>query len=72
MARRPVLTQCVTTGILMGTGDILAQQGVERKGRDHDFMRTTRMASYGTGESRRPTGFELIGDKLALTSPSQK
>ncbi|KAL2108469.1 hypothetical protein VUR80DRAFT_3775 [Thermomyces stellatus] len=48
LARRPVLTQCITTGALMATGDTIAQQGIEKKGKDHDFMRTTRMASYGT------------------------
>jgi len=44
----PLLTQAVTTGILFGTGDVLAQQAVERKGVEkHNLMRTARMAAYG-------------------------
>lgn len=44
----PLLTQAVTTAILFGTGDVLAQQAVERKGYEgHDLVRTTRMAGYG-------------------------
>ncbi|KAH8153366.1 uncharacterized protein LAJ45_02178 [Morchella importuna] len=48
LAARPLLTQCITTGVLFGTGDIIAQQLVERKGLDnHDMMRTARMGGYG-------------------------
>lgn len=54
LARRPILTQCITTGILMATGDTIAQQGIEKNGKDHDFLRTARMASYGTGETHQP------------------
>ncbi|KAF1954621.1 hypothetical protein CC80DRAFT_493742 [Byssothecium circinans] len=40
----PLLTQSV----LFATGDVLAQQAVEKKGVDkHDFARTGRMAAYG-------------------------
>lgn len=62
MARRPILTQCVTTGILFATGDTIAQQGIEKKGKDHDFLRTARMAGYGTGKLKphRP----LVGPPL--------
>lgn len=66
LARRPVLTQCITTGILMATGDTIAQQGIEKKGKDHDFMRTARMASYGTGEIPPPPGFTCTGKRLTL------
>jgi len=35
-------------GYIMATGDILAQQGVEKKGwKNHDVIRTTRLAFYG-------------------------
>ncbi len=38
--RRPLLAPVVTTFTLFGAGDVLAQQGVEKKGGDHDFIRT--------------------------------
>ncbi|SPO02164.1 related to glomerulosclerosis protein Mpv17 [Cephalotrichum gorgonifer] len=47
LASRPILTQSVTTGLLMATGDIIAQQGFEKKGRNHDAVRTARMTGYG-------------------------
>ena len=39
--------QCLSGGVLFATGDIIAQQGVERKGRDHDWVRTARLGIYG-------------------------
>ncbi|KAF2681033.1 hypothetical protein K458DRAFT_433909 [Lentithecium fluviatile CBS 122367] len=46
----PLLTQSVTTAVLFATGDVMAQQGVEKKGLDkHDLLRTSRMACYGGG-----------------------
>lgn len=37
------------TGVLFLAGDLIAQQAVERKGwRYQDWLRTTRMAAYGT------------------------
>lgn len=51
LAARPLLTQAVTTSILFGTGDIIAQQAVDKKGIEkHDLARTGRMALYGGGE----------------------
>ncbi|KIX00264.1 uncharacterized protein Z518_10403 [Rhinocladiella mackenziei CBS 650.93] len=48
LAKRPLLTQVVTTAVLFGAGDTLAQQAVERKGlRNHDVARTGRMVLYG-------------------------
>ncbi|KIV94522.1 hypothetical protein PV10_02282 [Exophiala mesophila] len=48
LAQRPLLTQAVTTAILFGAGDTLAQQAVEKKGfRNHEVARTGRMALYG-------------------------
>ncbi|KAJ8081848.1 Protein required for ethanol metabolism [Marasmius tenuissimus] len=47
LMRRPMVTQCATAGFLFGAGDIIAQQAVERKGKDHDFMRTGRLVFYG-------------------------
>ncbi|KAH9475697.1 Protein SYM1 [Psilocybe cubensis] len=47
LIRRPMLTQCLTAGVLFGAGDLIAQQAVERKGRDHDWTRTARLTFYG-------------------------
>lgn len=50
LASRPLLTQAVTTAILFGTGDAIAQQAVDKKGLEkHDLARTGRMALYGGG-----------------------
>jgi hypothetical protein len=36
--------------VLFGSGDVLAQQAVDRRGlAKHDFARTSRMALYGGG-----------------------
>jgi protein Mpv17 len=44
----PVLTQSLTTLVLFATGDIMAQQGVEKVGvKKHNWNRTGRMAFYG-------------------------
>jgi len=42
-----MLAQCATGTFLFGMGDIIAQQVIERKGRDHDFIRTARLSFYG-------------------------
>jgi hypothetical protein len=48
LAARPLLTQSVTTAVLFATGDITAQQLVDKRGlKDHDLKRTGRMALYG-------------------------
>ncbi|KAF2839294.1 hypothetical protein M501DRAFT_1003870 [Patellaria atrata CBS 101060] len=45
---RPLLTQSISTAILFGTGDVMAQQGVEKVGiKKHNYARTGRMALYG-------------------------
>lgn len=59
LARRPLLTQAVTTFVLFGAGDVIAQQAVDKKGIEkHDLARTGRMALYGGGEffPLSPTG----------------
>lgn len=46
-----MLTQSVTTAVLFATGDVMAQQVVDKKGlAKHEFARTGRMALYGGGE----------------------
>lgn len=45
---RPILTQAISTAVLFATGDVIAQQAVEKKGlKDHSLPRTGRMALYG-------------------------
>ncbi|KAE9396355.1 hypothetical protein BT96DRAFT_115161 [Gymnopus androsaceus JB14] len=47
-ARRPMATQCATSAVIFGTGDVIAQQVVARRGaRNHDFTRTARFILYG-------------------------
>ncbi|CDH49613.1 protein sym1 [Lichtheimia corymbifera JMRC:FSU:9682] len=48
LARQPILVQSITTAFLFATGDVVAQQYVERKGMEnHDTSRTMRMAVFG-------------------------
>ncbi|KAJ7260580.1 hypothetical protein C8J57DRAFT_1514513 [Mycena rebaudengoi] len=47
LIRRPMIAQCSTAAFLFGAGDIIAQQAVERKGKEHDFLRTARLSFYG-------------------------
>ncbi|KAF8175136.1 hypothetical protein BJ912DRAFT_885137 [Pholiota molesta] len=47
LIRRPMVTQSVTAAVLFGAGDIVAQQAIEGKGKNHDFFRTARLTFYG-------------------------
>ncbi|CEL53298.1 Protein SYM1 OS=Gibberella zeae (strain PH-1 / ATCC MYA-4620 / FGSC 9075 / NRRL 31084) GN=SYM1 PE=3 SV=1 [Rhizoctonia solani AG-1 IB] len=48
MNRRPLLGPCITTAFLFGTGDIVAQQAVDKRGiKEHDWVRTARLSLYG-------------------------
>ncbi|KAF6818147.1 integral membrane mpv17 pmp22 [Colletotrichum plurivorum] len=48
LAARPLLTQSITTAVLFATGDLTAQQLVEKRGFEkHEWSRTARMALYG-------------------------
>ncbi|KAG1809132.1 uncharacterized protein BJ212DRAFT_1528717 [Suillus subaureus] len=47
LIRRPMLAQSATAAFLFGAGDVIAQQVIERQGRNHDFMRTARLTFYG-------------------------
>ncbi|KAJ2906394.1 Protein required for ethanol metabolism [Zalerion maritima] len=48
LAKQPLLTQAITTAILFATGDVIAQQVVEKKGiQKHEWIRTGRMFAYG-------------------------
>ncbi|KAM7216997.1 sym-1 [Rhypophila decipiens] len=48
LARRPLLTQNISTAVLSATGGFIAQQGAEKKEfSNHEFARAARMAFYG-------------------------
>ncbi|KAL2864326.1 Mpv17/PMP22 family protein [Aspergillus lucknowensis] len=48
LAKQPILTASITSAVLFGSGDVLAQQLVDRRGIEkHDVGRTGRMALYG-------------------------
>jgi hypothetical protein len=40
LLKRPLATQCVTSAILFASGDIIAQQAIERKREKHDVRYT--------------------------------
>ncbi|GAN11049.1 protein sym1 [Mucor ambiguus] len=48
LTKRPILIQSLSTAVLFGAGDLIAQQFVEKQGWDkHDFTRTFRMTAFG-------------------------
>ncbi|EGE00754.1 hypothetical protein TESG_08047 [Trichophyton tonsurans CBS 112818] len=70
LAARPLLTQSVGSAVLFGTGDVLAQQLVDRVGIEkHDFARTGRMVLYGGGIPLRATckPYNARSKKLMVT-----
>lgn len=71
LAARPLLTQAVTTSVLFGIGDVVAQQLVEKKGIEkHELARTGRMALYG-GVIFGPaaaTWFKFLQNRVNLRS----
>ncbi|KAF9890111.1 Protein required for ethanol metabolism [Aspergillus nanangensis] len=74
LARRPLLTQSLTTACLFAVGDGLAQQGVEKKGLErHDLTRTARMTLYG-GAVFGPFAtkwFQFLQNRVILSSPQK-
>lgn len=42
----PLITQCSTTGFLLGAGDIIAQQLIERQ-KEHNWVRTAKFGVFG-------------------------
>ncbi|KAL8364290.1 hypothetical protein RB601_009841 [Gaeumannomyces tritici] len=71
LAARPLLTQSITTAVLFATGDITAQQLVEKRGVEkHDLTRTGRMFLYG-GAVFGPaatTWFKILQQRVVLKS----
>ena len=72
LERHPLVTQAIATGFLAGTGDVLAQQVIERRGRQHDVVRTARFFTFGVtfiGPALR--GWYVTLDKLVkLQNPA--
>lgn len=48
LVRNPLQTRMMASGTLFGIGDIVAQQGFEHRGLEHDVLRTGRTVFYGT------------------------
>ena len=53
-----MITQCATAGVLFGTGDIIAQQAVEGKGKDHDVS-TCPVVSEGERAGALTFGYRI-------------
>ncbi|PAV21604.1 integral membrane mpv17 pmp22 [Pyrrhoderma noxium] len=72
LQRRPMAAQSVTAGILFGAGDVIAQQAIEKKGKEHDFARTARLTFYG-GALFGPimTKWYQALNKLKFSSPTK-
>ncbi|KXN90232.1 Protein SYM1 [Leucoagaricus sp. SymC.cos] len=72
LIRRPLLTQCVTAAVLFGTGDVIAQQLVEKKGGQHDLHRTARLTVYGAFFFGPPmTAWYSLLNRLKFASPTR-
>lgn len=48
LATHPLRTRMIASGSLFTVGDLIAQQGLERRGMSHDPYRTLRLAFYGS------------------------
>ncbi|CAG8563222.1 4074_t:CDS:2 [Ambispora leptoticha] len=48
LVRQPILTQAFMTGVLFGTGDLIAQNIEEKENDNYTFKRTARMVIFGT------------------------
>ncbi|KAH7882591.1 hypothetical protein F5I97DRAFT_277273 [Phlebopus sp. FC_14] len=72
LMRRPILAQSATAAFLFGAGDIIAQQAIERQGKNHDLMRTARLTFYG-GALFGPTltkWYQLL-NRIKFASPTR-
>ncbi|KAG0032604.1 Protein required for ethanol metabolism [Podila clonocystis] len=83
LAKYPVWTQAFTTGVLFGTGDIIAQfliEGNAKKGKDKnptvfdaswDVARTGRMAIFGAGFAGPVLHhwYKFLDRKIQLSTP---
>ncbi|KAF9026044.1 hypothetical protein BDZ89DRAFT_1135071 [Hymenopellis radicata] len=72
LIRRPFASQCATAAVLFGAGDVIAQQVIEGKGKNHDSMRTLRLSFYG-GAMFGPaiTAWYIFLGRLTFKSPTR-
>ena len=48
LERRPLVTQAISTGVICGIGDVIAQELIERKGWEkYDIRRTAKFSMIG-------------------------
>ncbi|GAA5796933.1 hypothetical protein HPULCUR_002311 [Helicostylum pulchrum] len=74
LTKRPILVQSVSTAVLFGAGDVIAQQLIEKQGwEQHDLKRTLRMSAFG-GIFAGPalsTWYRFIDRKVTTTNRVQ-
>ncbi|TFY75678.1 hypothetical protein EWM64_g8335 [Hericium alpestre] len=72
LTRRPYLVQSATALTLFGAGDVIAQQVIEKKGKNHDLARTVRLGFYGGVLFAPPITkwFQFLG-RLKFASPTR-
>ncbi|TFY57474.1 hypothetical protein EVG20_g8532 [Dentipellis fragilis] len=72
LIRRPYITQSATAFCLFGGGDVIAQQIIEKKGKNHDLARTARLGFYGGALFAPPITkwFQFLG-RLKFSSPTK-
>jgi hypothetical protein len=44
LLRRPYLASCTTAAVLFGAGDVIAQQAIEKRGKQHDVRHLFRLS----------------------------
>ncbi|XP_077990365.1 mitochondrial inner membrane protein Mpv17-like [Glandiceps talaboti] len=72
VARHPMKSQAYSAGVLFCVGDVVAQQLVERRGRNHNIYRTIRTSAFGLfigGPTLR--GWYVLLDKIYKGSRPQ-
>ncbi|KAI8067018.1 uncharacterized protein B0P05DRAFT_207593 [Gilbertella persicaria] len=74
LTKRPILVQSLSTAVLFGAGDVIAQQLVEKQGwENHDMKRTLRMTAFG-GVFAGPVlsqWYRFVDRKVTIKSPAQ-
>lgn len=56
LIQRPFLAQSATAAFLFGAGDVIAQQAIERQGKNHDVRSHNNLDGNGTNNSTRSCG----------------
>ncbi|EGF77271.1 hypothetical protein BATDEDRAFT_14086 [Batrachochytrium dendrobatidis JAM81] len=74
LKQRPMLTQALTTGVLFGTGDVIAQVGVEQTPLELvDLLRVARQTAFGTTicGPAMVKWYGLLNRRIRLVNPFQ-